>query len=134
MSIQKLLAMTAAAILPLAAIAQEKQAGWNPADPNSPATQFQYESAFKAYLAADDEGAPPDQGWRAANAALVPQDGQQGSQQGDSAGHAGHGAGMEGSMNAMPSHAHHMMSPAPVQAGAAPAVEREPAGHGHHHH
>jgi len=104
MQIPYWLAVAALAGLPLAAAAQPRPQGANPADIHAQVAPPSYTSAFSGYrpLAAPQEA--PDRLWRRANREMQ-----------ELGGHAGH-----------------MKQPAPESGPAAPAGDAPP-GHTHHH-
>jgi hypothetical protein len=67
MSSKQWLALAAWVLVPVAAIAQEKQTQPAPTDATAPVTAISYESAFTGYRTPSDEGNTPDKVWRSAN-------------------------------------------------------------------
>ena len=67
MSFEKYLAITALALLPFLANAQQKQPQPGPTDADAPITAFTYESAFKNYRTTPEESETPDKVWRSVN-------------------------------------------------------------------
>ena len=63
-----------AALLPLSAALNAAQA--DPTDPSANVPPARYDSAFKSYIAAEDDSVSPDKGWRAANDAVADKPGQ----------------------------------------------------------
>ncbi|WP_194724757.1 hypothetical protein [Noviherbaspirillum malthae] len=79
MSTRQWLAVAAWGLLPIAALAQQEQAKYNPADASAPVNAVPYESAFKGFRSNGDEQASPDKIWRSVN-----------DEMGKLGGHAGH--------------------------------------------
>jgi hypothetical protein len=67
MSSKQWLTVATWVLVPVAAIAQEKQTHYAPTDAKAPVTAIGYESAFKGYRSSSEEGNTPDKVWRAAN-------------------------------------------------------------------
>lgn len=67
MSSRQWLALAAWVLVPVAAVAQEKQTQVVPTDAAAPVTAITYESAFKGYRSLTDDGNTPDKVWRSAN-------------------------------------------------------------------